>query len=47
MAHAEASDPLVAEPTRFRHPDGRWIPSVGLPQALSDAIAVEVLEAFR
>jgi hypothetical protein len=38
---------LVAEPPRFRHPDGRWIPSVELPQALSDAIAAEVLEAFR
>ncbi len=38
---------LAAEPPRFRHPDGRWIPSVGLPQALSDAIAAAVLEAYR
>ena len=38
---------LAAEPPRFRHPDGRWIPSVGLPETLSDAIAAAVLEAFR
>ncbi len=38
---------LAAEPPRFRRPDGRWIPSVGLPRALSDAIAAAVLEAYR
>jgi hypothetical protein len=38
---------LAAELPRFRHPDGRWIPSVGLPQALWDAIAAAVLEAWH
>ena len=38
---------LVVQPPRFRHPDGRWIPAVVLPEPLADAIAAEVLEAFR
>jgi hypothetical protein len=29
------------------HPDGRWIPAVVLPDPLAEAIAAEVLEAFR
>jgi hypothetical protein len=38
---------LVVQPPRFRHSDGRWIPAVVLPEPLAEAIAAEVLEAFR
>jgi hypothetical protein len=38
---------LVVQPPRFRHPDGRWLPTVVLPEELERAIAAEVLEAFR
>src|SRR5215213_8428281 len=37
---------LVVQPPRFRHPDGRWLPAVVLPQELEEAIAAEVLRAF-
>ena len=38
---------LVVQPPRFRHPDGRWLAAVVLPEELERAIAAEVLEAFR
>jgi len=38
---------LEVQPPRFRHPDGRWLPAVVLPEELAGAIAAEVLEAFR
>ncbi len=34
---------LTYQEPRSRHPDGRWLPVVALPQELSDAIATAVM----
>jgi hypothetical protein len=43
----EPDGSLLVQPPRFRHPDGHWLPAVVLPPELAEAIAAEVLEAFR
>ena len=43
----EPDGSLLVQPPRFRHPDGHWLPAVVLPPELAEAIAAEVLQAFR
>ena len=46
LVHGDAGAPVV-QPPRRRHPDGRWLAAVVLPEEPERAIAAEMLAAFR